>query len=116
MNMKQYEFLQDSGHGWIGVPQAELIELGVASQISNYSYLERAQGDSIVWLEEDVDMQLWLRARGVTSSSEYRRFADESIRYVYVENAHVRNLPPYHRKEEATLSLVLEGMEKWELI
>jgi hypothetical protein len=33
-----YRYIQDPGHGWIEVPRAELNALGIARQISLYSY------------------------------------------------------------------------------
>lgn len=54
-----YRYLQDPGHGWIEVPKAELIALGIADQITHYSY-ERAP---FAYLEEDCDAGLWLKAR-----------------------------------------------------
>jgi hypothetical protein len=58
-----YKFHEDPGHGWLAVPMAELVELGVAHQISGYSYVSR---DGLTaYLEEDCDMSIFLRAKGV---------------------------------------------------
>ena len=49
--MKTYSYHNDAGHGWIEVKRSELEALGIADQISSYSYQE---GDG-VYLEEDCD-------------------------------------------------------------
>ena len=36
----KYIMESDPGHGWLGVPRAELAELGIESKISGYSYVE----------------------------------------------------------------------------
>ena len=57
--LARYRYLQDPGHGWIRVPRAELDALGIASQVSKYSY----QQGGWVYLEEDCDAGLWISAR-----------------------------------------------------
>jgi len=60
--MRKYDFYSDPGHGWLKVKRQELVELGIESQISVYSY---QKGDA-VYLEEDSDapkfMDAWERA------------------------------------------------------
>lgn len=54
----------DPGHGWAKVPLAMLRELGIASEITPYSYMK---GD-YAYLEEDCDLSTFMRAmdkRGV---------------------------------------------------
>ncbi len=50
--MKVYTFHTDPGHGWLEVDRAELVELGILTHISQYSY---QKGDK-VYLEEDSDL------------------------------------------------------------
>ncbi len=57
--MNRYTYHQDPGHGWIAVPVAEVIALGIADKVSHYSYIR----SGVVYLEEDCDASLWLRAR-----------------------------------------------------
>ena len=45
-------YYQDSGHGWVKVKLSLLQKLGIAEQISTYSYMRK---DS-VYLEEDCDL------------------------------------------------------------
>jgi hypothetical protein len=58
-----YNFHSDCGHGWLEVPRAELVALGIADKISHYSY---QKGDR-VYLEEDCDAAVFRVARGFTS-------------------------------------------------
>ena len=52
-----YAFQTDGGHGWLTVPRAHVVELGVAEKISGHSYRSR---DGAFWyLEEDCDAALF---------------------------------------------------------
>jgi len=53
-----FTFYADPGHAWLKVSRKELEELGVADQISHYSY---ERGD-FVYLEEDQDAAIFLDA------------------------------------------------------
>jgi hypothetical protein len=57
---KTYNFVSDSGHGWLEVPARELAYYGLVSKISSYSYVSK---DGKVWLEEDSDAGTFLKAR-----------------------------------------------------
>lgn len=48
---KQFDFIQDAGHGWVKVPLALIRELGIADQITRFSYWHAGH----VYLEEDCD-------------------------------------------------------------
>lgn len=49
--MNQYTSYEDPGHGWLAVPRAELIALGIENQISECSYMDAIYA----YLEEDCD-------------------------------------------------------------
>jgi hypothetical protein len=49
--MKTFDFISDPGHAWLKVPHRLLAELGIADQITTYSY-SRAD---YAYLEEDLD-------------------------------------------------------------
>ena len=51
-------FFSDAGHGWLSVKYQELVDLGIEDQISKHSYVN---GKS-AYLEEDVDMPLYIKA------------------------------------------------------
>jgi hypothetical protein len=66
-------FIEDSAHGWALVTRDELAELGIADEISPYSY----QRGPWVALEEDCDLGRYMlaqEARGVivTLRNEYQ--------------------------------------------
>jgi hypothetical protein len=52
----QYIFYQDSGHGWIAVPLADVKALGM--KVSDYSYFR----GKTVYLEEDYDASNFMKA------------------------------------------------------
>lgn len=56
---KTYTFYEDPGHGWLRVPVAELVELGIADKITPCSYLN----GEYAYLEEDGDMTMFLVAK-----------------------------------------------------
>jgi hypothetical protein len=54
-------FIEDPGHGWIKVPLNLIAALGIASQISTYSYMDQA----FAYLEEDCDLSIFFHAIGI---------------------------------------------------
>ena len=58
MKQQIFAFHSDEGHGWLKVPMVLLIELGIAGQVSSYSY----EYSDHVYLEEDCDMGLFVEA------------------------------------------------------
>jgi len=83
--MPAYTFYQDPGHGWIKVLKSELADLGIAHQISRYSY-ERGLW---AYLEEDSDASKWITAY------EARHGARPELNEVYQENTPFRNYDSY---------------------
>ena len=62
---RTFTFFNDPGHGWMKVPRKLLVDLGVESKISTYSY----QKGDFVYLEEDSDAEIVLEIlieQGVT--------------------------------------------------
>jgi hypothetical protein len=66
MKPKVYVLHTDPGHGWLAVKRRELAELGIAKEITQYSY----QKGNTVYLEEDLDMQNFLIACRVYRGAE----------------------------------------------
>jgi len=62
--MKTYKFYEDSGHGWLKVTFNELLALGIADQISHYSYIKPSKDGQTLncYLEEDCDYSVFERA------------------------------------------------------
>ena len=56
--MKTYKFYADPGHGWIAVKIKELMQLGIITKISTYSYMH----GGTAYLEEDVDLAEFFNA------------------------------------------------------
>lgn len=54
--MKKYYFHRDAGHGWLAVSVADCFNAGIASQISEFSYIK----GKTVYLEEDRDASIFL--------------------------------------------------------
>ena len=78
-------FISDPGHGWLEVPVSELVRLGIATQISRYSYKKGA----MAYLEEDSDAGVYLGA--LEAAGEPRPALDE----VYQERTPIRGYASY---------------------
>ena len=75
----QVRWFVDSGHGWLRVPVVSAEGL----RFSEYSYIDRSGG--WLYLEEDCDAGIWLRAHNVKPGA-----------FTYVEldgHCFVRDLP-----------------------
>ena len=83
--MQTFTFYSDPGHGWLAVPRELLHELGIANEISRYSY----QRLETVFLEEDSDLCRFTRAMGAAG----REF--KTLEVYHEGNSFVRSLPPY---------------------
>jgi hypothetical protein len=84
--MKTYRFINDPGHGWLEVPTAELITLGIADTISSCSYQSRDR--RMAYLEEDCDAPRFdhaMASAGITWEHVY----------TYLDPCFVRQLPSY---------------------
>jgi hypothetical protein len=71
----------DPCHSWMRVERQELFDLGIAEHISEYSY----QAQTYAYLEEDVDMPKYIRAKkdqgwDVVTKDEYSN-SDSKIRW-----------------------------------
>jgi hypothetical protein len=53
-----FKHFSDAGHGWVAVPMALILELGIQAQISNYSFVNK----TTVYLEEDGDTLAFMNA------------------------------------------------------
>lgn len=51
-------FFSDPGHGWLEVDMVDIIGLGLANKISDYSYMH----GEYAYLEEDCDATLFIEA------------------------------------------------------
>lgn len=62
--MTTFHFFSDPGHGWLKVPRKLLSKLGIADQITPYSY----QLNQHVYLEEDSDLSRFMAAWNTTNA------------------------------------------------
>lgn len=83
--MQTFTYYQDPGHGWLAVPRDLLHELGIAEDISRYSY-QRAE---TVFLEEDCDMTRFVRAMGA-AGHEFKAIDAHTN-----SDSFIRSLPSY---------------------
>lgn len=83
---KIFMFYLDPGHGWMRVPRTMLTELGIADQITRFSF---AKG-KYVYLEEDKDAATFIRAYRETNNGEIQ-FTEK---YSYNDSS-IRTYPSY---------------------
>jgi len=94
MKKGTYRFISDPGHGWLEVPLAELITLGIAGTISSFSYLSV---NGIAYLEEDCDAPRFDQAMRIKGGGS-ENWAEE-VEDVYQDPTFVRELPAYTAPE-----------------
>jgi len=85
LKQQVYTFYSDPGHGWLSVTKDELASLGIADQVSGYSY----QRNGVAYLEEDCDYSLFVAAKE-------KRGEKFEVREVYQENTPIRGYQPYN--------------------
>ncbi len=68
---------EDPDHGWLKVEIADLEELGIASQMSEHSFMRGIYA----YLEEDVDMSLYLKTIGIDSQEFYSKWSLEKVEH-----------------------------------
>lgn len=67
----------DPGHGWGAVPHELILELGIAEEISTFSYMS----DSKVFLEEDSDLSKFITAADKAGWRIEQKGQSDAIRY-----------------------------------
>jgi hypothetical protein len=88
---RKFTFISDPGHGWLKVPIKLLQQLGIAHKITAWSY----QRASHAYLEEDCDMQLFVRAYE-------KRFGHKPEDGTYThsnKSSKIRNYPYFDRNQ-----------------
>jgi hypothetical protein len=89
MTTRTLNYYTDPGHGWLAVSRTDLDALGIADQISPYSYQRAGR----VYLEEDCDMTAYMIA------------ADRSgwkvkIREHHANRSSIRNFDQYRKNAQ----------------
>jgi len=96
--MRKYDFYSDPAHGWLKVTRKELVELGIESQISGYSY---QKGDA-VYLEEDSDaskfMDAWEAKHQVKLMNSQINF------HIADRHSRIRTYQPFRPKHDQELN------------
>jgi hypothetical protein len=97
----RYRFFEDSGHGWLEVPQRQVVASGAA--ISAYSYYDPVT--DMAYLEEDVDAWAFLMVTG--QDCQYTPV-------VLIDSSMPRRLPTYNAAEfiDAHVYVVPPGGEE----
>jgi hypothetical protein len=113
--MTIYNWITDPAHGWLTVPLAELRELGIAGDISQFSYMSTSKG--VAYLEEDCDALRFIKAKGVDirDREALSRWCDENTRSRYHDSANHRCYShPVRNCEQYNVSRATP--EFWELM
>jgi len=88
-----YVFHEDAGHGWLEVPRDELVELGIMEQISTYS----SQNGQCVYLEEDCDMVVFIKAKcGTSEMEELEDWWAMNVKENYVDRSPIRRYKTFY--------------------
>ena len=64
------KWISDSAHAWLEVDTVDIVKIGVADKISEYSYLSKDGTRS--YLEEDCDAGVFIDAKGGIDNVPYR--------------------------------------------
>lgn len=89
--MKVFYSYSDPGHGWLKVPMVSLHKLGIAYEISCYSY---RRGDW-AYLEEDRDAGVFIEAyRHATKEDPIIKRGSTCAN----KRSRIRNYPAYYRE------------------
>lgn len=81
----KYEFFADAQHGWLKVSIRELIDLGIAADITRYSYIRGEHA----YLEEDSDAYKFIKAK------KEQHGIDIKMRERYSEYSRIRSYYSY---------------------
>ncbi len=83
----ELNFHSDPGHGWLEIPTSVLVQLGIQTKISAYSYID-TYGQT-AFLEEDCDAGVLMDAlkdKGITVTFKELNTNNDSF---------IRNLPSF---------------------
>jgi hypothetical protein len=101
-----YNFISDPSHGWLRVKTKELRELGILDKISHYSYASPT-GKS-VYLEEDGDVTVFLKAKGIELLS-----ALPQIRYISSDKPSIiRTYEPFYNPDAVSIEQLKIEIER----
>ena len=84
----------DASHGWVEVPYDLLIELGIESKITKYSYERKLGGVRYAFLEQDQDVGILLESLK-EAGHEYALTSQESGNYTDSGLSAIRHYTPF---------------------
>ena len=94
LRRSEHIYHEDAGHGWLKVPKSLLAILGIADQITGYSYEYMGQA----YLEEDQDAVLYMKTlfpEGFNTET-YRQFRDLYIKVINDgDESNIRNFQSF---------------------
>ena len=101
--MRKFDFYSDPAHGWLKVKRQELVELGIESQISGYSY---QKGDA-VYLEEDSDAPKFTDA---WEAKHQIKLMNSQINFKY-RAGRIRTYQPFRPKNDQELNQKMSALQ-----
>jgi hypothetical protein len=94
----KYAFYTDPSHGWLKVLIEEIVQLGIARDISSFSYVSPDR--KWAYLEEDMDAQTYIRAVLSADWFQDMNAIRASTRNIYSERpCYVRNFDSFDFNE-----------------
>ena len=93
-------FHEDARHGWLEVPKSWLKKLGIAHEISGFSY----EKDGSVYLEEDADLSIFLNA-----VDKYITWSPNLLKKSYQTDSRIRTYPHYETPPAPKKEVVVEA-------
>ena len=90
-----YTFIEDPGHGWLKVPREELKQLDIEDKITSYSYMD----SEYAYLEEDIDADVFVRAKYPNDYVARRRFYKKCEIEHYEPDAPCRKLKNFKQSK-----------------
>jgi len=89
--MKTYTFHHDAGHGWLEVPYQDMLNVGLTLEdISRHSYATVIKYQPTVFLEEDLDLVIFMLAMkraGKPVKWKHKDVAGDSVIRSYPSNS-----------------------------
>jgi len=103
----KYHKYDDPGHGWLKVPKSKLLQLGIADNISSYSYM---RGEN-AYLEEDSDCTKFCDALEKEKGSAIN-FSEIVISHIGDKSSKIRSYACYKNYAPEEKSWIADTVQK----
>lgn len=114
--LKPYTFIVTPGHCWLRVPLSELKELGIANQISSYSY----QDNLYAYLEEDDDLSEFIKSKSIKIKNDNYDIEKDYVMVFLdkfpIPNNNITNYKKSNRNIKKQLKSTLIYKKIWKLL